>query len=886
MTHSRPDPDLLLEQVKKEENKSTQGRLKIFLGATAGVGKTFAMLVEAQELRARGIDVVLGYIETHGRKETEALLSDLEQIPLVTTKYKGVELAEFDIDAALKRRPKVLLLDELAHTNVAGSRHAKRWQDVEEILRAGIDVYTAVNIQHLESLNDDIARITGVQVQETIPDSILNRADQVELVDIPAEELIQRLKDGKVYIPEQIEKALQGFFQPGNLIALRELALRRTADQVDAEMQNYRRQHGVSEIWRTKERILVCIAPNRHATRLIRATARMGAGSHAEMIAVSVESDKQKGRFPEEKEELRSALRLAETLGMEVVNLSGDDIVEAIITFATKRNVTLIVVGKPIKPRWQEYFFRSVVDELVRSSGDIDLYVITAPNTGSKQGRIAWRPASAKLSGIAWAIMATAAATGVCLLMDPWFDASNLIMVYLFGVALVATKFGPIESAFASVLSVAVFDFLFVPPYWTFAAHDRQYFVTFGVMLVVALLISSLAQRLKRQAEDSSERERRTYSLYSLSKELSRSSSRKEISEVASKEIREVFACDVAILVYQKQSLSVVNQSKSHFEDDSSERGVALWVYQHNEPAGRGTDTLPGARGIFLPLRGSQGAVGVLAVLQDEGKSFSPPQLQLLETFSNSLGLALERATLVRESQEARIEVATEKMRSSLLGSISHDLRTPLTAIGGAASSLKEGKGDPRELASTIYDESVRLNLQIQNLLDMTRIQSGAISPRLGWESVEELIGVALERTSHLLENHSVEVTVAPNLPLLSVDRELVEKALVNLLENVAKHTPVSSHVSVTAKIHENTILIIVEDTGPGIPAGDENLIFEQFQRRGREKSQGFGLGLAISKAVIELHKGTIWVENRPAGGARFVIKLPLPEMQPEVPSG
>lgn len=879
-----------MRSLKDVEERQRQGKLKIFLGAAAGVGKTFAMLSEAQEQRERGADVVIGVIETHGRKETEALTEGLEQLPLREFEYKGTRLKEFDLDGALARRPSLILVDELAHSNAHGSRHSKRWQDIDELLKAGIDVFTALNIQHLESLKDVVAQVTGVLVRETVPDSIVERADEIEVIDVPPEELITRLKEGKVYVPERIEHALEGFFRKGNLIALRELALRRAADTVDAQMQSYRAEKGVRGLWPTRDRILVCVAPNKLASKVVRSAARIGAASHAELLAVSVESDRQSNRSPEEIDHGREALRLAESLGMHTVILCGNDIVAEVLRYAQQRNVNLIVVGKPVKPRWREVLFGSVVDELVRQSGDIDVHVITmlADREASKPFVMRARPEARSAKGYAASLGVVGLATAICFAMYASLDLSNLIMVYLGGVAFVASRFGPRETIFSAGLSVLLFDVLFVPPRFTLAVSDSQYIITFAVMLGIAMLISSLTLRVRRQAQDSAERERRTAALYTLSKEMARARSKREIASAAAKEIRDVFDADAAVLLLEND-LTPIASSTSGFEREPSESAVAAWCLKHSEAAGRGTETLPGARGLYLPLRGGQRALGVLAILPSEANwPLAAAQKNLLETFANGLGLAIERTILAKEFHEARIQAESERIRNALLSSISHDLRTPLTAIAGAASSLKEGQGDASELAETIYEESVRLNLQVQNLLDMTRLQSGEVQPKLDWHSAEELIGSALERSRELLHGRKVNVSLAPDLPLLRVDGELMQKVFVNLLENVATHTPEGTPVDIWADVMREVLRLNVADRGSGIAKGDEAKIFERFFRREERKLPGgFGLGLAICRAIMRLHDGRIWAENRSDGpGAVFHVEILKPDKQPEVPSG
>jgi two-component system sensor histidine kinase KdpD len=863
-----------------------RGKFKIFLGASAGVGKTFAMLSEGHEEQNRGVDVLVGYIETHKRAETEALLTGLPILPRGEIEYRGVKVPEFDLDGALAKHPQLILVDELAHTNAPNSRHPKRWQDVEELLDAGIDVFSTVNVQHLESLNDAVASITGVVVKETVPDAVIQSADEIEVVDIPPDALRQRLKEGKVYVPERIEHALEGFFKTGNLIALRELALRTAADRVDAQMQRFRSEQGIHGVWPTKERVLVCIAPNHLATRVVRAAARIGAASHAEMLAIYVESDRQKTRSEEARELARRALRLAETLGMETVSLSGHDIVAEILDFARRKNANLVVVGKPIKPRWREIVFGSVVDDLVRRSGEIDVHVLTAPPEESPISLRGSRAPDADQSyaGYIWTVVVVALCGGLSQLLSPRVEPTNLAMIFVLGTTVIASRFTAREAVLSSVLGVLVFDFFFVPPKGTFAVSDTQYVITFGVMLAVALLISRLTLRLKDEATNSANRERRTSALYALSRALARSRSKQQIGEAAVQEIGSVFAAEVAVLEPKDNALAAISKSTSGFEDEPSEEAAARWALEHDEAAGKGTDTLAGARGLYLPLRGAQGAVGILAFLpNDRNWPLPPEQRDLLDTFANATGLALERAQLAKESHQTRLMAESERMRNALLSSISHDLRTPLTSITGAASALvQQGAG---ELADTIFHESMRLNSQVQKLLDMTRLQSGEVEPHLEWSSLEEIVGSALARTKEILGDRQIQVDIPSDLPLMRLDPALIEKLFVNLLENEAVHAPEAGKIEIEAKLQTEIVRVTVSDNGPGIPRGQESSIFERFSL-GPSAGKGLGLGLAICRAIMRLHGGTIWVQNRSTGGAEFHLEFRRPTTQPEVPVG
>lgn len=826
---------------------------------------------------------MIGFIETHGRSETQARVQGIPIVPLKEIPYRGTVLLEPDTDAIITRAPGLVLIDELPHSNAEGSRHKKRWQDVEEILDAGIDVYTAMNIQHLESLNDVVAQVTGVRVQETVPDAFLEKADEIEVIDIPPGELQQRLREGKVYVPEKVDQALDGFFKTSNLTALRELALRRAADTVDAEMRRLRTQEGAQGPWATRDRVVVCVAPNRMGSRVVRAAARLGAASHAEIIAVTVESDRQAARSDEDRSHAVEALELAKSLGMEVVTLSGHDIVEEVFQFAHKRNATLVVVGKPIRPRWKEVFFGSVVDEIVRKSGDVDVYVIT----GVESNRPAPSQSSAKseksltISGLLYGLVLMAAAVGLGFLLYETLGLANIAMFFVLGAAVAAARTTQWESALISLVGVLCYNFCFVEPRYTFAVSDARYTVLFMVMLCVAVVISTLTQKLKKQLASSSERERRNSSLYRLSQLLAQQRGKRELAGVAVAEIRSVFDGDVAVFLLEKGQLVPYASSQSHFEANSSELAVASWVGAHGQCAGMGTDTLPGSSALYLPLLGAESQVGVLG-FQPGSKQLDLSARRLLETFANSLGMALERALLAKESNDARVLAESERIRSTLLSSISHDLRTPLTSITGAAASLKEGNPNHASLIDTIHDESVRLNHQIQNLLDMTRLQSGGVELNLEWHLPQDLVATALAHARPGLGRREVLIKNPESLPLLQVDGLLIEKALVNLIENAGRYTEPDSRIMIETEVQNGILQFHVRDNGPGIPEANLSKLFKPGYRT---PSGGYGLGLAVVKAVTDLHLGEVRAQNLPSGGAQFTLSFPLPAHQPEAPS-
>ncbi|HZR46940.1 MAG TPA: sensor histidine kinase KdpD [Candidatus Manganitrophaceae bacterium] len=883
MEQHRPDPDALLKRVHEEEKKEARGKLRVFFGAAAGVGKTFAMLEAAHEQAEAGLDVVIGWVETHGRRETEALVEGLELLPPRSVSYQETILKEFDLDAALKRRPTLILMDELAHTNAPGSRHAKRWQDVVELLDAGIHVYTAINVQHLESLNDVVTQITGIPVHETVPDSIIEKADEMELVDIPPEDLIRRLKEGKVYLPDQAEQAIRNFFRKGNLTALRELALRRTADRVDAEMQLYRQDHAVPRVWPAGETILVCVNPTARARKLIRTARRMAAGLHAKWIAVYVQTPEHLRRPESERDRVVQALRLAEQLGAETVTLTGDRVSQEILSYARSKNVSRIIVGKPVRSRWKELFFGSVVADLVRESGEIDIYVITgeAGRSRSIAARLLrqtseW-PAYLK-AGAAVALSTVAAAW-----MQPFFSSPNIVMIYLLGVVFVASRWGRGPSILASVLAVAAFDFFFVVPSLSFAVSDTEYLITFLVMLLTALVISNLTIRNREQAELARERERRTGALYGMSRELTQTRLVEGLAKVALRHIREVFQCEAGVfLADAAKHLGPPIGEQTGWISDAKNIGVAQWAFDHAQMAGMGTDSLPGADALFLPLVAPRGASGVLAVRPAEPRTLlAPDQVHLLETFCNLMAGAIERARLAEEGEKAQVMIEAERMRNALLSAVSHDLRTPLAAIAGAVSSLFEGKVDfnhqtRKELIQSIHDEVTWMDRLVNNLLYMTRLEAGVIQVRKEPLPLEEVVGAALVRLEKKLGDRPLATRVPNDTPLVPMDGVLVEEVLINLLENALKYTPPGSPLELSAEFSDEEVTVALADRGQGIPPGEEERIFDKFYRTAPKRSRGVGLGLAICKGIVAAHGGRIWVENRPGGGALFRFTLPL----------
>jgi two-component system, OmpR family, sensor histidine kinase KdpD len=894
MNDSRPDPDALLMRVRAEEAKKVRGKLKIFLGAAPGVGKTYTMLEAGRELAREGLDVLVGYVEPHVRPETQALVLGLDMLARKQLAYRGTQLIEFDLEAALDRRPQLILVDELAHTNAPGMTHAKRWQDVLRLLEAGISVFTTLNVQHLESLKDVIAQITGVSVVETVPDSVFEGADEVELVDLPAEDLLERMREGKVYVPEQAERAIKSFFTKGNLIALRGLALRKAAESVGAQMDDYREEHGVAGVWAVDERLLVCVGPGPFSARLVRATRRIARSLRAPWVAVHVETPADSRMSDLDRERLSQTLHLAEQLGGETATISGPHLADELIHYAFSRNITKIIVGKPNRPRWKEWLEGSLVYELTRKCGDIDVYVITGDR--ERNPKTAPGPSSPSATGKAYlaSLLIVAACTLICWPLSYALEPANLIMVYLLGVVAISTRFGRGPSVLASLLSVAAFDYFFIPPFLTFAVQDTQYIFTFVVMLATALTVSTLTSRVAFQAESARSRERRTASLYAISHQLTAARTLEQIAEAADRHVADAVDAKVALLMPDAAGrLARVGAESGGFDPGAHDLAVARWVMDHAEIAGHGTATLPGSAGLYLPLRASPGTIAVLGILPNTiWKTIEPDRLHLLETLAGLLALAIERIQLAGEAARVRVQMETEKLRSSLLSAVSHDLRTPLSVITGGASTLVDS-GDSlapqvrRELLASILEESERLNRLVADLLDMTRLEAGAIEVHKEWQSVEEIVGAALGRMAGPLKTHPIVTHLPEDLPFVPMDDLLIEQVLVNLLENAAKYSPPDSPIELTARAESDRLSIVVSDHGPGLPEAERDRIFEKFYRAANSKGRsGAGLGLAISRGIVLLHGGTITAENRPGGGAVFRFDLPLADAQPKIAQG
>jgi len=884
----RPNPDELLRRVEAEAERARRGKLTLFFGAAPGVGKTYAMLEAARAAVREKRDVVVGVVETHGRFETAALLAGLELLPRRVLHDHGIEVEEFDLDGALKRRPGLILIDELAHSNAQGSRHPKRWQDVAELLDAGIDVLSTLNVQHVESLNDVIAKIAGIVVRETVPDSVLEQAHEIKLVDLPPDDLLERLRDGKVYVPAQAQRAIENFFRKGNLIALRELALRQTAERVDAQMRAYRREQGIEQTWAVAEQIIVGVSPSPSSLRLVRAARRMAAALHARWFAVYVEARTARGLSPGDAARLASNLRVAAQLGAEVVTLSGDDPAEAILRFSRERNVTKIIVGKPLTTRLRDRFRASLVDHLVRRSGDIDVYVTAGDREG--EALAAERPSRPPphVPSFAAAALVMATATGVAWLLFRRDQLPDVVMTYLLGIMLVSSRYGLGPSVFAALLGVAAVDFFFVPPFLTLAVRDFRHVVTFAVMFLVAVVISGLTQRVRNQAAAARQREQRTQALYALARELTGAQDGKRVLEIGAAQIEAAFRATVSVFAPDARGELVLVfpggvGSAAGVAQHEKDGSIARWVWQHRQEAGHGTNTLPSSDALYVPLMASGGVVGVLGLRAESWQALTTiEQRRQLDAFTVQLALALERAWLTEQTEKARREVETEQLRSSLLSSVSHDLRTPLAVITGAASTLVQPgtrleEGLRRELTQSILDEAERLNRLIRNLLDMTRLESGTVRVQKEWQPLEEVVGAALGRLERRLVGRDIRVHIPADLPLVPFDAVSLEQVLINLVENAVKYGADPIEIRASAAAHE--VQVQVADRGPGIPAGEEARVFDKFHRAvsdGRAGGGGVGLGLSICRAIIAAHGGRIWAENRDGGGVALRFVLPV----------
>ncbi len=883
----RPSPEALLEAARREESAS--GKLKIFVGAAPGVGKTYEMLQSAHAKRKAGVDVVVGFVETHGRAETEALLRGLEVVPRKRLEYRGQIVEELDLDAAIARRPQIALVDELAHTNAAGSRHPKRYLDVEELLSHGIDVYTAVNIQHIESLNDVVAQITHVRVRETVPDSIFDRADAIELIDLTPDDLIQRLKEGKVYVPKQAERALEHYFSPGNLTALRELALRRTAERVDEQLLNHMQANAISGPWAAGERILVCVSEDPRAAGLVRYTKRLADRLHAPFTAISIETRRSLQLSDEDRDRLADTLRLAESLGGEALTIPGVGrrIADDVINFAHGNNVTQIVIGKSTRSRWFEMTRGSVVHDLVRRAGNISVHVIPGNElSGEAAPKMAVQTAarSEPFDPLPYlkALGIVLVGLGAAKLIQPYFGIENVDLVLLTSVVAVAVRYGLWPSLLATVAASLCYNFFFIPPIYTFTITDPTNVAAFVLFMVVAMIVSNVAARVRIQADAAIGRIRMTEQLYAFSRKLAGTATLDDVLWASAYQIALMLKVRVVLLLPDEGLLTVKSGYPPEDELDQADLAAANWAWSNDRPAGRGSDTLPGAKRLFLPMRTGRGPIGVI---DRTGPLLTPDQRRLLDALVDQGALAIERVLLVEDMDRVKRTVESERLRSALLTSISHDLKTPLASVLGAASTMRDLAGalsdtEKRDLLATVIDESERLNRFIANLLDMTKLESGAIVPNTALHDLSEIVGSALRRASKILTAHKVELVLAAELPMLQLDAVLFEQVLFNLLDNAAKYSPPNTTISIRGRRDGGHVVLEIADEGAGIPPGELESVFDKFYRvqKGDHVRPGTGLGLAISRGFVEAMHGMIFAANRSGrSGAVLTIRLPVP---------
>jgi two-component system, OmpR family, sensor histidine kinase KdpD len=886
----RPSPDALLEAARREERRV--GKLRIFVGAAPGVGKTYEMLLQGQARKKDGYDVVIGIVETHGRKETEALLSGLEVIPRRHVEYRGQSLTEMDLDAIIARHPQIVLVDELAHTNAEGSRHPKRYLDVEELMSHGIDVYTTVNIQHIESLNDVVAQITHVRVRETVPDAVFDRADAVELVDLTPDDLIERLKEGKVYVPKQAERALEHFFSPANLTALRELALRRTAERVDEQLLSEMQARAIQGPWAAGERIVVCISEDPRCAGLVRYAKRLSDRLHGPWTALYIEGRRAIQLSEEERDRIADTLRLAEALGGEAITLPASDrsIADDVIGYAHAHNVTQIIIGKSTRPRWFEMLHGSVVHDLVRRSGSISVHVIAGDHLPGQpipkktlrtsQEQQVFEPVPYLL-----AIVAVALALGAAELMNYWIGVENVDLVFLTAIVGIAVRFGLLPSLFASIVSALCYNFFFLPPIYTFTIADPHNIAAFALFTLVAVIVSHVAARGRAQALTAQTRVRTVESLYSFSRKLAGTGTLDDVLWATAFQTAMMLGVRVVLMLPDKGVLKVKSGYPPEDMLDSVDLAAAKWSFEHNRVAGRGSETLPGAKWLFLPMRTGRGAIGVIGIDSDKtGPWLTPDQRRLLDALADQGALAIERVQLVEDMDRVQRTAETERLRTALLTSISHDLKTPLASVLGSAGTLRDlndklSDSEKTELLATVIEESERLNRFIANLLDMTRLESGAVAPKLAPHDLSEIVGSTLQRTAKILRHHSVRLDLATDVPMVSLDAVLFEQVLFNLLDNAAKYAAPGTTVFIRTWRDRDSVILQIVDEGEGIPQDDLEHIFNKFYRvqKTDQVRPGTGLGLAISRGFVEAMNGTIVAANRSdRRGAVFTISLPI----------
>ncbi|MDH2327360.1 sensor histidine kinase KdpD [Cereibacter sp. SYSU M97828] len=871
-----PRPDALLEAAARE----TRGRLKIFLGAAPGVGKTWEMLVSA---RAEERDTVIGIVETHGRAETEALVHGFEVIARRKTHHRGQPMTAMDLDAIIARAPELALVDELAHTNAPGSRHPKRYMDVEELLSRGIDVWTTLNIQHVESLNDVVAQITRIRVRETVPDSVLDRAEDIEIIDLTPDDLLKRLREGKVYLPKTADRAIRNYFRPGNLTALRELALRRTAQRVDDQLVSHMQANAIPGPWAAGDRVLVCIDEHPRSAGLVRYARRHADRMRAPWTALHVETGRAATLSEAERDSIAASMRLAGQIGAEVVTLPGEHAAKEILRYAKSGNFTQIIIGKSGKPRWREWWEGSVASDLIHHGGDISVHVISGsdapplPKSSAPRGRVRLRP---YLSALAFVTMAT----GIGTVMSSLLDVRNIALVFLMAVLATALRSGLWPALFASVVGAFAFNFFFLQPLFTLDISDPESVVALGFFFAVSVVASNLTAHIQRQAATARARARTTEGLFQFSKKLSSAGTLDDVLWAAAYQFASMLNVRVVILLPEGGGLAVMAGYPPEDRIDEADMAAARWTWDHDRAAGRGADTLPGAKRLFLPLRTGTAAVGVVGLDNDRtGPVLTPEEQRLFDALADQAALAIGRIQLVAGMDRARLAAEADRLRSALLTSVSHDLKTPLAGIIGAAGTLRDFDlpgAERAEMIGTIIGEGERLHRFIANLLDMTRIETGA-KANLTPLDPEEAIETGLARAAAITRAHVVRRVVAEGLPMIRVDPVLLDQVFFNLLDNAAKYAPEGSTIHLRAWRDGRHVLMQVMDEGPGLAPEDLERVFDSFYRaaKGDTVRAGTGLGLSICRGFVEAMDGTIAAANRSdRSGAVFTIRLPAEE--------
>jgi two-component system sensor histidine kinase KdpD len=881
----RPDPDALIASLKKEEEKAAKAKLKIFFGMCAGVGKTYDMLKAAHEAKSKGIDVVVGYVETHKRVETESLLQGLIVIPRKKLEYRGTFIEEMDLDAILSRKPKLVLVDELAHTNAPGSRHTKRYQDVQELLDNDIDVYSTINVQHLESRADTVAQITGSTIRETVPDSMFDQADEVEIIDIPPAELLKRLSEGKVYAPERSQQAIQNFFRKGNLTALREMALRLTAERVDHQLRDYMQAQRISGPWKSGQRLLVGISQSPQSASLIRWARRMAYTMNASLVAVTVETAKPLSES--NKAQLAKNIKLAQELGAEIVTTADEEIAQALVRVAGEQNATQILLGKPQR---LFSFRKNLLDRVIEKSGDLDVYVVG----GAEESTVKSKPRRFPeiQSNFLQYIAAVAAVSLIAMLCYPvtsFLGYQTVSLILLLTVALLPLKLSAGPVIIAAAWGALVWDFFFIPPRFTFAIASGQDILMVITYFAIAAITGTLTARIRAREKAVRQREERAVALYSLTKDLSSARGQNEVARAVVSNIKKFFDAEVTVFLSDVDGdIFTKAHQVSTFEVDEKEFSVAVWVYWNEKKAGKFTDTLPFAQATYYPMSGPRYSLGVTGVKFNRSQQLTNDQDTLLQNFISQIASTLEREQLNEIAQKSVAFVESEQLYKTLFNSISHELRTPIAAIVSASETMLEDKTVnnsevKKNLTSEIHTAAERLNRLIDNLLDMTRLESGRIKPALDWCDINDLINTSLRKLDRELSKHKIIVAVSPDMPLVKLDFVLMEQVITNLLHNASLYTPPDSKIQINAFVEGQECALIISDNGPGFPKDAIPRIFEKFYRVPGSKAGGTGLGLSIVQGFIAAHNGTIKVENKKNGGAEFIIKFPLQSLDQNV---